>query len=167
MSSDIKPTFFITLAFVILTCGVVYFQDVYFGLSLLGFAVVSYLQNMCYTWSSRSRNSGDPDYHRLAAWTSNGVYQLQRVVSVGVLFEPILAWRSGVGDPVDMVIKVFIGITAYTLITTEGSVKGMKLLIKKEQGKRKLMTQDELEARIRVLEDRKRWQEFIERTSDD
>ncbi len=38
--------------------------------------VVSFIQNMAFTWTSRSRNSGDPAYHRFAAWSSNGVWFL-------------------------------------------------------------------------------------------
>ena len=41
---------------------------------LLVLAVVSFIQNMAFTWTSRSRNSGDPKYHRYAAWCSNGIW---------------------------------------------------------------------------------------------
>jgi hypothetical protein len=36
-------------------------------LDLLLLAVVSFVQTMAFTWVSRSRNSGDPSYHRYAA----------------------------------------------------------------------------------------------------
>jgi hypothetical protein len=95
-------------------------------LILIPFGVISFIQNMAFTWSSRSRNSGDPDYHRKASWASNGVYYITNALltiyivkqmSHGVL--PMLA--SGV---------------VYTLTTAEGSVFMMKKLLKAEQGKR-------------------------------
>ena len=98
-------------------------------LSMLGLAIVAFVQNMAFTWSSRSRNSGDPNYHRYAAWASNGIWYLCQIINIKILWEPITTgdWKA-----------IIIGFLVYTVATTEGSVFMMKKLIKKETGKRKV-----------------------------
>jgi hypothetical protein len=91
-------------------------------------AVISFVQNMCFTWTSRSRNSGDPDYHRYASWCSNGVWmgcQLLITKQVYAAFEKEGEWRWLI--PMAIV---------YIIATTEGSVLMMRILLKKETGKR-------------------------------
>jgi hypothetical protein len=92
-------------------------------------AVVAYLQNMAFTAVSRSRNSGDPSYHRKCAWASNGVW----------LACYLMVWHKVWGafestNYIEMV-PMFI---VYVLATAEGSVKMMKILLDKEQGKRRV-----------------------------
>jgi len=82
--------------------------------------VVSFVQNMAFTWTSRSRNSGDPSYHRFAAWSSNGVWFIAQMFVVKIMWEPLMAGE---------VWKVLIGGIFYVLSTTEGSVFMMKLLL--------------------------------------
>lgn len=82
--------------------------------------VVSFVQNMAFTWTSRSRNSGDPSYHRFAAWSSNGVWFLAQMTVVKIMWEPLMAGEFW---------KVAIGGVFYVLSTTEGSVFMMKLLL--------------------------------------
>lgn len=82
--------------------------------------VVSFVQNMAFTWTSRSRNSGDPSYHRFAAWSSNGVWFLAQMTVVKIMWEPLMAGEWW---------KVFIGGIFYVISTTEGSVFMMKLLL--------------------------------------
>ncbi len=96
------------------------------ALTLLAFAVLLFFQNAAFTWSSRSRNSGDPSYHRKAAWASNGVYWICNLILTLIVVEwqhkPLLLAASGL---------------AYVISTTEGSVMMMmKVLIKREKGKR-------------------------------
>ena len=98
-------------------------------LTLCLLAVVSYIQNMAFTWTSRSRNSGDPSYHRYASWCSNGVWFLCQMLIVKQMWEPVLK-----GDW----LMVILGGLVYVISTTEGSVKMMKILLKKETGKRKV-----------------------------
>ena len=101
-------------------------NDIYF-LGIL--AIACYFQNMAFTWTSRSRNSGDPDYHRYAAWCSNGVWffchflVLKQVYNVLTTSNWLLLVLTGV---------------VYTLATAEGSVKMMRVLLKKEKGIRKV-----------------------------
>jgi len=96
-------------------------------LPLLG--TVCYLQNMAFTWSSRSRNSGDPDYHRHAAWASNGVYIVTHSIFLYLLYHTFIT-----RDPLLMLATAIV----YTVCTTEGSVRMMKILLAKEQGKRQV-----------------------------
>jgi hypothetical protein len=94
---------------------------------LIAFAVVAFIQNMSFTWSSRSRNSGDPSYHRKAALASNSVYWLcnlpMTLFVVQWQHKPLLLALSGI---------------IYVISTAEGSVLMMKLLLKSEEGKRKV-----------------------------
>ena len=88
----------------------------------LGLMAVSFIQNMAFTWSSRSRNSGDPNYHRFAAWASNGIWYFCQVALVGLVWQPVMEGDWG---------KVIVGGVVYILSTTEGSVFMMKLLLGK------------------------------------
>lgn len=102
-------------------------MDYYFGLFVL--AVLSFIQNMAFTWASRSRNSGNPNYHRYAAWCSNSLW----------LVCNLLVWKN-VWDALETqdfysLIPVFL---VYVIATTEGSVLMMKFLIKFEKGKNKV-----------------------------
>lgn len=98
-------------------------------LTLILLAIVSFVQNMAFTWTSRSRNSGDPNYHRYAAWCSNGVWFFCQMLNVKIMWEPLMN-----GDWVTVIIGGFV----YIIATTEGSVLMMKILLKKEKGKRKV-----------------------------
>lgn len=96
---------------------------------LLLFAAVCFVQNMAFTWSGRSRTSGDPDYHRYAAWASNGVWffcQMFLYHSIWSQFKEGNIWMVALGGVI------------YTISTTEGSVYMMRRMIKTETGKRKV-----------------------------
>lgn len=100
-----------------------------FTLSLLVLFVVGFIQNMAFTWVSRSRNSGDPEYHRYAAICSNGIWFITQLFILSNLLPALVAgewWK--------------IGLTAlvYIVATTEGSVFMMKKLLRSETGKRKV-----------------------------
>ena len=86
------------------------------------FAVVSFIQNMAFTWTSRSRNSGDPNYHRFASYASNGIWYICQVLIVSAMWKPLLE-----GDW----LIVMIGGVVYVMSTAEGSVFMMKLLLGK------------------------------------
>jgi hypothetical protein len=92
-------------------------------------AVLGFVQNASFTWTSRSRNSGDPHYHRYAAWCSNGIWVLCFTTLMKQIWENINTnnWL-GVG----------IIILVYTVATAEGSVMMMKLCLKWEQGKQQV-----------------------------
>lgn len=92
--------------------------------------VLAYIQNMAFTWSSRSRNSGDPAYHRKAAWSSNGIWFLTNGLMFSILkpiFDGDAAWWWWIVAGV-----------VYCFATTEGSVYMMRRLIRSESGKRKV-----------------------------
>lgn len=122
-------------------------MEMYITLVLL--AIVSFVQNMFFTLVSRSRNSGDPGYHRYCAWGSNGVWFICQVMIVKNVWAAInegnwlLAGLAGL---------------VYAICTTEGSVLMMKRLLKAESGKRKVgatggeADNDKLLERIKALE---------------
>ena len=101
----------------------------FYWLWIVALAVVAYCQNMAFTAVSRSRNSGDPLYHRKCAWMSNGIW----------LACYLMVWHKVWGafessNYVEMV-PMFI---VYVLATAEGSVKMMKILLAKEEGKKRV-----------------------------
>lgn len=101
----------------------------YFALDLVILAVVAFIQNMAFTWVSRSRNSGDPSYHRYAAICSNGVWFITQLFILSLLLPALVKgdwWR------------VLAAAITYIAATTEGSVYMMKVLLKKESGKRRV-----------------------------
>ena len=98
-------------------------------LDLVLLALLCFVQNAAFTWSSRSRNSGSPGYHRYAAWCSNGLYFATSAALFGLIAE---ALRTG-----DWVMIAAAG-AAYTLATTEGSVLAMRVLLARERGKHRV-----------------------------
>jgi putative flippase GtrA len=105
----------------------------------IALALVSFIQNMAFTFTSRSRNSGDPSYHRKAAWGSNGIWLVNQIFLVKIIWEPVMS-----GDWISVAIAGII----YIIFTTEGSVYMMKLMLGhhdswlgrlfKEEGSRKV-----------------------------
>lgn len=92
-------------------------------------AVAAFIQNMAFTWSSRSRNSGDPGYHRWAAIASNGVWFVTQLLIINQIWPALTNgdwWRVAVTGLV------------YVIATTEGSVLMMRKLLKHETGKQKV-----------------------------
>lgn len=96
---------------------------------LLILAGIAFVQNACFTLTSRSRNSGDPNYHRFAAWGSNGIWFICNVAIIRQIWEPIMR-----GDW----LYIAIAGAVYVIATAEGSVIMMKYLLKTEKGKRKV-----------------------------
>jgi hypothetical protein len=100
-----------------------------FILSLVVLAVVAFMQNMAFTWVSRSRNSGDPNYHRYAALSSNGIWFITTLLIWNQLFGALTQGEWW---------KIALTGLVYVIATTEGSVLMMKVLLKTETGKRKV-----------------------------
>jgi hypothetical protein len=96
---------------------------------LILLAIVSFIQNMAFTLVSRSRNSGDPDYHRWCAYASNGIWFICQVLIVKTVWESINR-----GEWWFVIVAGFV----YCLCTAEGSVTMMKRLLKTEKGKRRV-----------------------------
>lgn len=93
------------------------------------FGVVCFVQNMAFTWSSRSRNSGDPNYHRFASWASNGIYYITNALLTLYIVRTQQWWMLAIQGAV------------YTFTTAEGSVLMMRILLNKEKGKHKVGNQ--------------------------
>ena len=92
-------------------------------------AIVAFVQNMAFTWVSRSRNGGDPVYHRLAALCSNGIWFLTTLLIWNQLWAALTTgdwWRI-----------IVVG-AVYVFATTEGSVLMMRILLKTERGQQKV-----------------------------
>src|SRR3990167_3719966 len=98
-----------------------------FDLMLL--SVVAYIQNMAFTWVSRSRNSGDPNYHRYAAVCSNGIWFITTLLIWNQLWTALTT-----GDWIKLLLPGIV----YVIATTEGSVHMMKSVLKKEKGKQQV-----------------------------
>jgi len=81
--------------------------------------VVSFIQNMFFTWVSRSRNSGDPAKHAIAAIFSNGIWF---ACNYFILFPEIM--KAFAED--DLLTKLWI-MVIYIAGTTLGSVVMMKI----------------------------------------
>lgn len=81
--------------------------------------VVSLIQNMAFTWVSRSRNSGDPLKHSIASIFSNGIWFL---CNYFILFPEVM--KSVMEG--DMWDRIIIGVI-YIASTTLGSVIMMKI----------------------------------------
>ncbi len=100
----------------------------FFGI-LLMLAGTAFIQNMAFTAVSRSRNAGDPEYHRKCAWASNGIWLACQLLIWAHL------WAAFSTDSFARLIPL---IVVYTMFTTEGSVFMMRELLKKEKGKRQV-----------------------------
>lgn len=80
---------------------------------------MSFLQNMAFTWVSRSRNGGDPPKHFVASIFSNGVWF---VINYFILFPEIMELvKTG-----NIWMRIAI-CTVYILGTALGSVVMMKI----------------------------------------
>ena len=107
-----------------------------FFIILILMVVVAFFQNMAFTAVSRSRNAGDPSYHRKCAWGSNGIWIICQMFIWSQIM-PVLIASPSTWTP-EAIIKIIVTLGAYTLATTEGSVLMMKILLKKEKGNRRV-----------------------------
>lgn len=92
-------------------------------------AATAFIQNMAFTWVSRSRNGGDVGYHRMASLASNGVWFVTQILLYGSVWSALTQgawWRIAVTGLV------------YVIATTEGSCLMMRILLRTEKGKRKV-----------------------------
>ena len=90
---------------------------------------IAFVQNMAFTASSRSRNSGDPAYHFRVALMSNGIWFFCNAFIMKKL------WNAFYSN--DLTNIILLGII-YIVATSLGSSYMMKKLLKKEKGKRKV-----------------------------
>jgi hypothetical protein len=104
-------------------------MDMTLIIQFVGLFICAYIQNMAFTAVSRSRNSGDPSYHRWCAVASNSVWFFTQLLFMSVIWPALTqgeGWKIGLAGAV------------YVIATTEGSVRMMKIMLKKETGKRKV-----------------------------
>lgn len=100
-----------------------------YAMTLVALGAIAFVQNMAFTWVSRSRNSGDTAYHRYAAICSNAIWFITQLAIWQQVWESAKTgawWRLAL-----------VGVV-YVIATTEGSVLMMKILLKRETGKRKV-----------------------------
>ena len=96
---------------------------------LIAMAVICFVQNMFFTASSRSRNSGNPLYHLKIALGSNGVWFLNRIFSLSLILDSLMKqeWTN-----------VFIVAIVYSIFTSAGSATMMWYMIKHEKGNKRV-----------------------------
>ena len=87
------------------------------------------MQQFSHTWSSRSRNSGDPKHHLLAAVFSNGIWIVSWTFITGKLFE---TYTSG------SILGFIPFAVVYTATASWASAGGMSYLLKRESGSRRV-----------------------------
>jgi hypothetical protein len=114
------------IAFAIVGLQYLIIGDLTFTLTLLLLIPIPFLQNMAFTWVSRSRQSGDPDHHRKAAWASNGIWIITQTFIAANVYTPI---TQMVNEGLDggQVLRIFLTFIIYAICTAEGSVFMMKI----------------------------------------
>ncbi|MFW6219296.1 MAG: hypothetical protein ACOC33_00380 [bacterium] len=119
-----KKVFIIWL--ITLIASIIYY-DLTFGITLIILTFVAFIQNMFFTWVSRSRNSGNPMHHRTSAWGSNGIWALTQAMIASGIYTPITNMINAGNIELSGVVRILITIFIYALATTEGSVFMMKI----------------------------------------
>jgi hypothetical protein len=89
-------------------------------------AFVSFVQNMAFTASSRSRNSANPPYHYRIACISNAVWF---ITNYFLILDNVMS--------ASVYVKIITG-AVYTVSTAYGSMLMMEIMLKKETGKNKV-----------------------------
>ena len=116
------------IAFVIIVVQHLFMRDMTFTWILLALVPIPFIQNMFFTWVSRSRQAGDPDHHRYAAWGSNGVWAIAQAFVAANIYVPVMYLMSDdAPDEQYRVLKMLLSILIYSIATTEGSVFMMKI----------------------------------------
>jgi len=100
-----------------------------FTLVLSALLPIPFIQNMFFTWVSRSRQGADPDHHRYAAWGSNGVWAIAQAFVAANIYKPVMDMMNVADAEIDeyRLVKMILSILIYSIATTEGSVYMMKI----------------------------------------
>lgn len=98
-----------------------------FTTTLMLLVPIPYVQNMAFTWVSRSRQGGDPDHHRKAAWASNGVWAIAQAFVAANIYAPITFMVDKNQIIGEQVSRIILTIIIYAIATAEGSVFMMKI----------------------------------------
>ncbi|KKL69114.1 hypothetical protein LCGC14_2118190 [marine sediment metagenome] len=127
MKSNSIVRLMFAIAFLIVGIQGFILRDLTFTITLLLLIPIPFLQNMAFTWTSRSRQSGDPDHHRKAAWASNGVWAIAQAFIAANIYTPIaIMIQSSTLSGVEIA-KILLTILVYSIATAEGSVFMMKI----------------------------------------
>lgn len=106
-------------------------------LLILVLAVVSFAQNMAFTASSRSRNSGNPLYHLKIAIASNGIWFTCHLLVWSQIWKAVSAFRL-TGDWISSGLWLLLVAIVYIVSTSTGSSYMMKIMLKREKGDRQV-----------------------------
>lgn len=117
----------IVLALVIIAVQQVLLGEKEFTFTLALLLPIPFIQNMFFTWVSRSRQGGDPDHHRYAAWGSNGVWAMAQAVVAANIYKPVMDLMGSETTADHTIIKMLLSILIYSIATAEGSVLMMKI----------------------------------------
>lgn len=106
-------------------------------LLILVLAVVAFVQNMAFTASSRSRNSGNPFYHLKIAIASNGIWFICHLLVWSQIWNAVAAFRL-TGDYVSAGLWLALVAIVYVISTSAGSSYMMVLMLKRENGNKRV-----------------------------
>lgn len=101
--------------------------DIGFAGVLLALTAVSFIQNMSFTLVSRSRQSGDPERHRYAAWGSNFIWLATQAFIAANIYTPITNMTNAGQWSVNDMTYILLTFIVYGLSTAEGSVFMMRM----------------------------------------
>ena len=126
MKSKTIVAIMFTIAILIVALQHLIIQDWAFTTTLALLIPIPFVRNMAFTWVSGSRQGGDPDHHRKAAWASNGVWIITQSFIAANVYTPI-SKMVGVGVDFYEVAKIALTFIIYAICTAEGSVFMMKI----------------------------------------
>ena len=90
-------------------------------MTLILLGIVAFIQNMMFTWASRSRNSGSPGYHFFAALGSNSTWFICNFFLI--LPKMLDVFKNGNFN--DQLVVMLV----YVICTSLGSCLMMKILL--------------------------------------
>ena len=126
MKSKFIVALMFAIAFAVIALQHLIMRDNVFSITLLLLVPIPFIQNMAFTWVSRSRQGGDPDHHRKAAWASNGVWIITQSFIAANVYTPI-SKMVDTGLDAGEVSKILLTFVIYAICTAEGSVFMMKI----------------------------------------
>lgn len=126
MKSKLIVIVMFAIAFAVIALQHLVIGDNFFSVTLLLLVPIPFIQNMAFTWVSRSRQGGDPDHHRKAAWASNGVWIIAQSFIAANVYHPI---SEMIKDGLDsgQIARIVLTFIIYAICTAEGSVFMMKI----------------------------------------
>src|SRR5210317_1372203 len=98
-------------------------------IDLVLLACICFVQNMAFTWSGRSRASGDVQHHAMAALFSNGTWFLAQIFVWKSLWQSLTTGNHA--------LLILTGVT-YVVFTAAGSALMMQIMLRTETGKRRV-----------------------------